>query len=136
MIFDNVLVPDGWETVGFDDSAWPVGNGAFASGGACTIQQTQHTEWPINTEIVIRRTFTVPTGTTVVHIAGTVDNDITIYLNGNLITDWIVHEGCPQPDDVSFIAPPGTYHTGVNLLAIRARDRGAESFLDYRVEVQ
>lgn len=136
MIFPDMgAVPADWYAVNFDDSAWPVANGAFASGGYCDLQATGQTDWPINSDIVIRRTFTLPAGVITLRISGTVDNDVQIYLNGNLITDWISHDGCAQPDDVSFTAPVGTYHTGTNLLTIRARDRGDQSFVDYRVSI-
>lgn len=136
MVFpDATTVPADWFRVGFDDSQWPVGNAAFASGGYCAIQSNLQTFWQINSDIVIRKTFDVPAGVLSVQIAGTVDNDVQIYLNGNLITNWITHDGCAQPDDLSFIAPVGTYHTGTNLLTIRATDRGDQSFLDFRVAV-
>lgn len=132
---DATTIPADWYRVGFDDSQWPVGNAAFASGGYCAIQTNLQTFWPINSDIVIRKTFDVPAGVISLQIAGTVDNDVQIYLNGNLITNWINHDGCAQPDDLSFIAPAGTYHTGTNLLTIRATDRGDQSFLDFRVAI-
>jgi hypothetical protein len=132
---DPTTVPADWFRVDFDDMLWSVGNGAFASGGFCAVQTNAQTFWPVNSDIVIRREFEVAAGVITVRIVGTVDNDVQIYLNGNLITNWVTHEGCPQPDDVSFIAPVGTYHTGTNLLAIRASDRGEQSFVDFRVEI-
>ncbi|HND56644.1 MAG TPA: hypothetical protein PLV92_29700, partial [Pirellulaceae bacterium] len=136
MVFEDMgAVPANWYALNFDDSAWPTANGAFASGGYCDLQLTGQTNWPVNSDIVIRRTFTLPAGVITLRIAGTVDNDVQIYLNGNLITDWVTHDGCAQPDDISFTAPVGTYHTGTNLLAIRARDRGDQSFVDYRVTI-
>lgn len=136
MIFEDMsAVPADWYAVNFDDSQWPVANGAFASGGYCDLQTTGQTYWQVNSDIVIRRTFTLPAGVITLRISGTVDNDVQIYLNGNLITDWVSHDGCAQPDDVSFTAPAGTYHVGTNLVTIRARDRGDQSFVDYRISI-
>ena len=52
-----------------------------------------------------------------------------------VITDWLTHDGCAQPDDLSFTAPVNSYWQGVNVIAIRARDAGDQSFLDYRVSI-
>lgn len=133
-IFPYDGTPSDWGAVDFDDSYFLIGAGAFGSGGYCEIQETVQTLWPNTTEIVVRRDFNLPAGVHTLRIAGSVDNDVQIYLNGNPITsDWVAHENCPQPDDLSFTAPPATYHQGVNSIAIRARDRHGLSFLDYRI---
>lgn len=128
-------VPEGWEEADFKATGWISGRGAFASGGYCDLQVTRQTDWPVNSVIAIRKSFRLPIGVTSLRISGTVDNDVQIFLNGRLITDWVTHDGCAQPDDLSFTAPAGSYHSGLNVIAIRAQDAGDQSFLDYRVSI-
>ena len=132
-VFPHDGEPAGWQAVNFDDSTWDIGGAAFASGGNCGLQSTKVTDWPIVTDIVIRKTFELPAGVHTLRISGSVDNDVQIYLNGFLVTDWVTHEGCPQYDDFMFLAPAGSWNEGTNLIAIRARDRHTESFLDFQV---
>ena len=128
-------VPEHWEEVDFKATGWANGRGAFASGGNCDLQVMRITDWPVNTDIIIRKNFRLPTNVTSLRISGTVDNEVQIFLNGRLITDWVSHEGCAQPDDLSFTAPPNSYRAGINTIAIRARGTNVQSFLDYRVSV-
>lgn len=128
-------VPSGWEEADFKATGFRSGRAAFASGGYCDLQVTRQTDWPCNSVIVIRKNFRLPATVTSLRISGTVDNEVMIYLNGRLITDWVLHDGCAQPDDISFTAPAGSYHSGLNTIAICARDTGDQSFLDYRVSI-
>ena len=128
-------VPEGWEEADFKATGWVSGRGAFASGGYCDLQVMRQTDWPVNTDIVIRKNFRLPNGVTSLRISGTVDNEVQIFLNGRLITDWVQHDGCAQPDDISFTAPANSYWAGMNTIAIRARDAGDQSFIDYRVTI-
>ena len=135
-VFSNLDdIPSGWEEADFKATGFTSGRGAFASGGYCDLQVTRQTDWPVNSVIVIRKNFRLPSTVTSLRISGSVDNEVMIYLNGRLITDWMLHDGCAQLDDISFTAPAGSYHTGLNTIAICARDAGDQSFLDYRVSI-
>ena len=72
-----------------------------------------------------------------------VDNDVEVFVNGTAVTPtsngtpvFVVHEGCAQQDapGLVFDVPLSVLKVGgQNLLAIRARDRGGESYIDARL---
>jgi YD repeat-containing protein len=124
----------GFEAAGFDDSSWPLGQAAFGSGGDCPLQATDHSAWPTNTDLLVRRHVTeLPVGQQGVQIWFAIDNDIMdVFWNGVRIGGGITHEDCAAIDSFG-IAVPAASVTGADVLAVRARDRGVESFLDLSV---
>ncbi len=71
-----------------------------------------------------------------------VDNDVEVFVNGTPVTPtasdgtplFLTHEGCAAPDAFVLNVPQSVLVTGgSNLVAIRARDRGGESYIDARV---
>jgi len=62
-----------------------------------------------------------------------VDNDVQVYMNGNSVSDGLVtHENCANVNPISPLVTsvnPGA----VNKLAIVAKDRGGQSYLDLKV---
>ena len=123
----------------FDDSGWSEARGAFgefaelSAPGTCSAAYTLHTQWDINTDLLLRRY--VPSSSSsplTIHLS--IDNDATVYFNGVEVLAT-VHEYCPFPDDFSVVVPTSLLSpSGSNLLAIRAHDRGGFSFIDLRVE--
>jgi RHS repeat-associated protein len=125
----------GFEASGFDDSSWPTGQAAFGSGGGCPLQSTVHASWPTNTDLLVRRHLSqaeLAPGQGV-QIWFAIDNDIMdVYWNGTRIGGGITHENCATIDSFGISVPPTSITTD-NVLAVRARDRGVESFLDLAV---
>jgi hypothetical protein len=131
----------------YDDSGWNTGGAPFGSGPVapnnCPIQTSnpQQTFWPSapNSEspsdMLVRKQFFFPaTGFVSATISIAIDNDVQVYVNGTEISDGLlVHEGCAEQNSVTFVADGEVLNTGSNLLAIRARDRGGESYLDVKV---
>ena len=119
----------------FDDAAWATGQAAFGSSQImCAVQATDHTPWSLNSAMLLRTTFVAdPAAPVTIHFA--VDNDASVWVNGQLIRS-VVHEGCPGLDDWSVTVPPELVQLGANLLAVRALDRGGASFFDLRIEGQ
>jgi hypothetical protein len=116
---------------GFQSGPEPPG---FASGcAAFGIQENCPlpvvTNWDVDTDMLLRRSVTVPVGTTDVTVGVAIDNDFFAYWDGNQIGSG-VHDGCAELDSFVFGAPPAP---GTHLLAVRGIDRGGITFLDVRV---
>ena len=66
-----------------------------------------------------------------------VDNDVEVFVNGTALTpvgEFATHEGCAAQDSFVFPVPASALVVGgENLLAIRARDRGGNSYIDARL---
>ena len=125
--FSSGSPPAGWETPGFDDTGWSVGQGSFGSGGGCPLQANVNTTWSINSTLLMRRTYTLAHPANV-YIDGSVDNDCEVFLNGSSLGTF-AHDGCPVYGDIftTAYAPAGTA-----TFAFRSVDRGLESFSDWR----
>lgn len=121
--------PSGWQLASFNPFADGFSITSSNFGPGCG--SSPPTPWAPNTDILVRKKFTLSSAQ-FVKIRIAVDNDlIDVYLNGTkLNVGSVAHEGCASSgaaDNVAFI---GSGVAGVNLLAIRARDRGGVAFLD------
>ncbi len=134
----------GFEATSFNDASWSTGQGGFgdhtAANAYCPIDATVNTNWvsvPAPTDMLLRHTFTLPQGwnkTLTLSIA--IDNDIQIFVNGTQITDGLqTHEGCATQGSSVFTIPASLLVGGTNVLAVRARDRGVDAFVDVNLAV-
>jgi len=136
-VYNLGAVPSDYGLTPFDDSAFATGDAAFGSGGGCPLQATVKTDWPVSSEIVLRKNFDLPPDATNLRVMVAIDNDVEVFLNGVEISGGLVqHENCPDLDEFRFDAPDSALNVGTNLLAVRGRDRGVESCLDMRVLVE
>ena len=124
----------GFEQPGFDDSVpgWAGGAAPFGALSYCAASLP-----PVNTswngpELLVRKTFTGRPGTGAGTVDLLIDNDATVYLNGVQLGSS-VHEDCANVAPPTFAIPAGAIHAGANVLAVRARDRGDQRYLDTRV---
>ena len=147
-------------------TGWTTGSGAFGSLGstACPIfSDTQfplRTNWPTLTDLLLRKTFSLPAGwSTPLTVSAAIDNDVIVYVNGHPLTldgsgnplysfpangnysfdpasGFVSHENCAQRGELTFTVPASYLVTGDNVLAIRARDRGSVDYLDVEVKGQ
>lgn len=122
----------------FDDAAFATGRGGFGSVGSCELNRTaRNTDWPVVTDILLRREIELPSDATQLTVSGAIDNDIQIYLNGVEISQGLqTAEGCAERNEFSVSAPDNLLRSGRNVVAIRARDRGAVAYVDARVTVR
>jgi hypothetical protein len=126
--------PIGFELPEFDDANFNTGSAAFGSRNSCSLTSTVQTDWPINTQLLLRRVISVPPGARKVRILASVDNDIiAVFFNGKRIAENIIHEGCANRDEILIDVPKDKVQPGDNLLAFHVQDRGVESFFDARV---
>ncbi len=149
--FPGGVPPAGFETAGFDDSGWPLGDAAFGhdfAGDNCTLNQngSVETDWPSSSQILLRRSFIVPGGGSSATVSVAIDNDVKVFVNGTNITNtaetngdpvtpgadgFVAHEGCPEQGSFTFTA--SGLDPGVNLIVIQARDRGRSTYVDVEV---
>jgi hypothetical protein len=126
--------PVGFEQPGFDDTAFDRGDGAFGSSGVCPLQSSVATEWPVNTQIIVRRTISVPADVRALRVMISVDNDIVgVFFNGTPTADFIAHDDCPIRDEFRLDVPPELVQPGEIVVTFHVLDRGGESFFDARI---
>ena len=122
----------------FDDSAWSIGTAAFGNigGPACPVSSTVATDWPANTDLLLRRTFEADPDSPVTIFWG-IDNDSVVYVNGQIVGS-ANHGGCAVLDAYSAEVPIGLldHQTGRNVIAVLAHDYGAVTFCDLRIDGQ
>ncbi|HZS58178.1 MAG TPA: hypothetical protein VFA43_02840 [Gemmatimonadaceae bacterium] len=137
----------------------PFGNAPFGSADAgfgCTLNTLPFLNpvWPsfaqpastgnpntdASTIFLLRNTFFVPSNwTRNLQVGVAVDNDAEVFMNGTAVTpvgQFAIHEGCAQQDAQGFVfSVPNAMLVvgGENVLAIRARDRGGNSYIDARL---
>lgn len=135
VIGSETTPPLDFEQPNFDDTTWSVGTGAFGFGvGFCPLHSTDHTTWPVSTDLLVRRNVNIPAGTSNLRIMIAVDNDIVgLFFNGVLIASGVDHADCPNLDDFHFDVPQNLVHVGQNTVAFHLHDRGFESFFDTRI---
>jgi len=133
---DGVPTP-GWQDIAFDDSGWNSGQAAFGSGGTqCPLQSTVESIWTVNSDLLVRRSVTLPAGATNARLKAAVDNQIIeAYVNGTLISGLFNHDFCPHYDDFNVAIPNGVLIAGKNVVAVRVRDSGLESFFDMKMTI-
>lgn len=128
--------PD-FQQPGYDDSGFSIGDAGFGTqAGFCPLNTPGNakTPWPLFTDILLRKEFTLPAGASDLKVAVAIDNDVQVFINGQDISGGgVLHENCPTHDSFVFTAPDSIPNDGENLLAVRAKDRGVLSYVDVKV---
>ena len=140
-------------------SASAFGNAPFGSadmGFGCALNQLPFVNhvWPTftnppttgnldqdaSTIFLLRNTFFVPSSWNQdLQVGVAIDNDVEVFVNGTPVTpagQFAIHEGCAAQDAPGFVfaVPQALLAKGaMNVLAIRARDRGGNSYIDARL---
>src|SRR2546422_8134247 len=101
---DAAAIPAEWASRTFDDSGFDTGAmplGSWETGGAhCPLASEAMGVWPSPGFLLVRRTFTLPPGSTDARVYLGIDNDALGAVNGTVLgSDWIQHENCPARDD-------------------------------------
>lgn len=120
----------GFESPDYDVSEWPIGSAPFGTVISCTQWQAA-TPWPLFTDLLLVRDLPVP-GDAAVRVEISIDNDVTVHLDGVLAGPTAVFEGCAVEGEYVVTIPAASDRPTVRRLAIRARDRGGESLADVR----
>lgn len=118
-------VGSGFEQPSFNDSAFQVGQAPFGTGRGCTFGEP-HTYWPLNTDLLVRKTFSLAAPVEGLSIRTSFDNDVRIFINGHDLTGFQYGYQC----DRSFNIPQELLLAGDNILAIQAHDWGVATYLE------
>jgi hypothetical protein len=121
---------EGWETPGFDDSAWAEGPGGFGTKG--TPGSVIGTEWHTS-DIWLRRAFTVDAlecdfAALDMHH----DEDAEVYVNGKLVATFSGHVGGYFERELTAVLKKALKR-GVNTLAVHCHQTVGGQFIDVGV---
>jgi hypothetical protein len=136
----------GFEQPTFDDSQFFSGSAGFGSCcsgcrtgcNGCPLDPTVSTIWPLQTDFLLRKTFTLPSNATEMKVSVAIDNDVQVFINGVDVSGGLkTAEGCAMRDQLVFSVPDNILNkSGNNLVAVRARDRGVVSYVDLEIKVR
>lgn len=124
--------PSGWELTTFDDSGWAPAQAPFGNQDpALCAFGTPNTYWAEGSFLAVRKTIALPAGAHSLHLVGTIDNDVEIYVNGTYVTT--VFDGFCHPGGIDVVVPDSALNPGgVNVIAALAVDTGATTYLDLK----
>jgi hypothetical protein len=125
--------PPGWSEAGFDDAGFAVGCAPFGVQGTCEIGVC--TAWPLETRIVLRRGFDLPSGTRRVLVFTTLDDEVAVYVNGTLLgTEASSGDACSGYNRAMFSAPGAILQPTGNVIAVLGYGYGSHSLLAVAVD--
>ncbi len=125
----------GFENPNFDDSSFSTGDAAFGGTGfGCPLENTVKTNWPVFTDILVRKSFELPPNTTNLKVHVAIDNQVQVFLNGKDVSGGMrASENCAVKDRYVFTVSDDVLQGGTNVLAVRGNDYGAVAYLDVKV---
>lgn len=130
-------VPRHWQEPGFDDSSWPLGEGAFGAN----VGSSQHlvgTNWNTN-DIVMRRWFRIgdltPEAIDAMRFVTFHDEDIEIYINGVWAASRSGYTNGYIPVDISDQAKAAIRPGEWNLIALRGKQSSGGQIMDVGISV-
>jgi hypothetical protein len=130
-------LPTNFPKFSFNDSAYAIGTAPFGSGACDASVPPPVTNWDANTDMLLRKQFTLGPNAFGLQVAVTIDNDVEVWVNGTEISGGVVtHEFCAQHDVPTFQAPDSLLRVGTNVVAVRAIDRGDLTYFDARLTMQ
>ena len=123
-----------WLNPGFDDSTWATGAGLLGrTTRPGSIPETINTDLPVGSSRLayyFRRTFTIPSGTTLLQLSHIVDDGAVFYINGQEVGRHNMPAGTPTSStyaspgvtDATIVGPinisPSVLVAGTNTLAV------------------
>ena len=128
----------GFEQPTFDDSDFSVGQavfGTYCTGIFCCHMGTRYpSSWyPPSTDILVRRSFDLPVGTRNVAATVKIDDRVQVFVNGTDVSGGFRDPNVGCDGTVTVNVPDNALVAGRNVLAVRGRDLGGETYLDIAV---
>lgn len=135
--FQDPAFNDTGSNPGFrSDGQAPFGSAVIpAPLGKCPLDQGDTrpiTRWPVDTDLLLRKAVKVPAGVRQIVVSVSVDNDMQVFWNGTSV-GFAHTDQCASSNYAQFSVPDNMVKNGDNILAVRAIDRGGESYTDVSV---
>jgi hypothetical protein len=133
------LPPAGFELPDFDDSMWATGTAGFGIGNGWDICLSpvlpSGSPWNVNSQLLVRKTFSLPARATNVQVGLAIDNDVRVWVNGHDVSGGLQrHTWCATRDSFIFTVDDAYINRGgENILAVQAFDYGILAYLDMQV---
>ena len=92
--------------------------------------------WPIQTDILVVKPFTVVSGISNVRVLVGVDDRVQVWVNGTQISKGMeINDNCPTLDQFQFPVPDAILKVAPeqNIIKVRARDIGGANYINFRV---
>jgi hypothetical protein len=135
--YTNSLPAESWTTPAFDASSWATDTAPFSDQnpvycagpyGGAGLPTTGNTDFPVNSTIFLRKTFSLPAYAWGLHLGGTIDNDESLWVNGNFYGS--ASGGNCSIGDISVDVPNANLLRGANtnLAAVQASDSGVATY--------
>lgn len=120
----------GWETTGYDDSAWYTGNAVFSNSTGIDSNPTQ-TRWDADYDPKLRHTFTMGSsmGPLFAHVA--IDNGFDMYIDGV----WVWSENAEGYTSYwEYTKNIGSLGAGTHTIAFQLEDHGGLTAFDFQLD--
>jgi hypothetical protein len=139
--YTNSAPGAGWMNPGFDASGWGSDTGPFSDStpvfcsdaySAAGLPTDANTDFPVNGTIYLRKTFSLQPDAWGLHLAGTIDNDASLWVNGS--SYGTASGGDCSVGDISLDVSNADLQRGAasNLVAVQASDNGTATYFALR----
>jgi hypothetical protein len=124
----GITPASGWQNISFaDESSWALQPAPFGNNAGCQPVPSA-SEFPLNGTLYLRKHLSLPAGVTQLHLHLRIDSNVSVYVNGQSVGAFTDGNCGTAITDVT--VPNNVLVTGDNVVAIKADDNGAVSYLD------
>jgi hypothetical protein len=135
--YTSSVPAEGWTNPAFDASSWATDTAPFSDQnpiycagpyGNVGLPTSGNTDFPVYSTIFLRKTFSLPAYAWGLHLAGTIDNDESLWVNGSSYGS--ASGGNCSVGDISVDVPNANLQRGANanLAAVQASDSGVATY--------
>ncbi len=135
----EVGLPSGWTNPSFDASSWATDTAPFSDSspvycagpyGAAGLLTTANTDFPVYSELGLRKAVSLPADAWGLHLTGTIDNNASVFVNGTAYGSF--NGGNCSVGDINVDVPSSALQRGLvpNLVAVDASDYGVATYFD------
>jgi hypothetical protein len=131
------VAPDGWTDPAFDASSWATdaapfsdSNPVYCAGpyGDAGLPTSGNTDFPVGSTVYLRKSFSLPADAWGLHVAGTIDNDESLWVNGTSYGS--ASGGNCSVGDINVDVSNADLQRGAttNVAAVQASDSGVATY--------